>query len=633
MAHLIDHTKQIDQSQDDLESTESDNCRGQAPESDGAITLARLTADDVPIFREFITESRAHLATAESKVLVLETNPQEADAIDTIFRCFHTIKGVAGFLNLTQVGALAHMAENLLNTVRQGRISLTSGDVDMVLQAIDQMKLLIDCVCEAVEHSQPLVEVTSLSEFVARLENCAQQLQERDRENAVPAKATPASCEIADVPDSPVARISATASTADKPASPTRVSEGSVTVSTERLDALINMVGELVIAHTMVNQDVSGSGIGLAAPRLSRNLSHLGKIARSLQDLSMAMRMVPIQGVFQKMARLARDVARKSGKEIDLVLVGEDTELDRNVVEAVSDPLIHMVRNAIDHGIEAPDQRQEMGKPRVGRVHLKACHHSGNVVVEISDDGRGLNKSRIVAKAVTCGIVKEGQDLEEEEIFRLIFHPGLSTAETATDISGRGVGMDVARRNVEALRGRIDIASEEGRGSLFTIRLPLTLAVIDGLVARVGSERYIVPITSVEKSLRLRGEQLSTIHGKGEMCLIRGRLLPLVRLSHLFSLKGAVECPAEALVVIVHADRGCCCLMVDELLGQQQVVIKSLGERLGHVPGISGGAILGDGHVSLILDIPELINLSKRTGPSQIFAAAAMSQPARRELQ
>jgi two-component system, chemotaxis family, sensor kinase CheA len=384
--------------------------------------------------------------------------------------------------------------------------------------------------------------------------------------------------------------------------------ESMVKVTTTRLDALINTVGELVIAQAMVSQDITKmSG---ADQRITRNMSHMGKITRELQDLTMAMRMVPIQGVFQKMSRLIRDLARKSGKQIDLKLTGSETELDRNLVEAISDPLIHMVRNAADHGIEDITDRVQAGKTPQGHVELKAYHQAGSVVVEIVDDGRGLNKAKILAKARQAGLIKEDQELTEEETFHLIFAPGLSTAEKVTDVSGRGVGMDVVRRNVEALRGRIDITSVEGKGSTFSIRLPLTLAVIDGLVVKVGAERYILPITSIEQSIRPRREQLSTVQGRGEMCMIRNSLLPLCRLHTLFNVQPRATDPCAALLVLVQDGSRRCCLLVDELLGQQQVVIKSLGEAMAAVPGISGGAILGDGTISLILDVPGLIELA-----------------------
>jgi two-component system, chemotaxis family, sensor kinase CheA len=565
-----------------------------------------IKEEDLVLAAEFIGEATGHMDSAEASLLAMEEEPGSQEHVNAVFRGFHTIKGVAGFLNFRQIGSLAHAAENLLDRARKGLAKLDSGNLDVVLSAVDMMRQLTADVDRAVKSDRVLPAKAGLEAMLRGLAAAAGEGAAAVSTASAPAAAVPAKA--------PPAQAAAPTQAKAVDAAQTAATDTTVKVSTERLDSLIDTVGELVIAQAMVSQDVLSAGPAASAQgaqRLTRNMSHLGKITRSLQDLSMAMRMVPIHAVFQKMARLARDVARKAGKEIDFVQVGGDTELDRNVVEAVSDPLVHMVRNAIDHGIEPPEQREKAGKPRTGRVQLKASHHSGNVVIEITDDGRGLSKSKILAKAVSCGIVKEGQEMSDEETFHLIFHAGLSTAEKITDISGRGVGMDVARKNVEALRGRIDISSQEGHGSLFTIRLPLTLAVIDGLVVKVGAQRYIIPITSIEQSLRPRADQLSTVQNKGEFCLIRERILPLVRLNRLFSIPGAAQDPTQALVVIVCADQRCCCLLVDELLGQQQVVIKSLGERFGRVPGISGGAILGDGNVSLIVDVSGLVNLAK----------------------
>jgi two-component system, chemotaxis family, sensor kinase CheA len=340
-----------------------------------------------------------------------------------------------------------------------------------------------------------------------------------------------------------------------------------------------------------------------------------------LQDLSMSMRMVPVQGVFQKMARLVRDLSRKAGKEIELNISGAETELDRNVVEAIADPLVHMVRNSIDHGIEPAEDRVKIGKKRVGRIDLKAFHQGGNIVIQIVDDGKGLNREKILQKAVKNGIIKEGLEMSDEEVYKLIFHAGLSTAEKVTDISGRGVGMDVVRKNVESLRGRVDIKSEPGRGSTFSIGLPLTLAVIDGQIVSVGKEKFIIPTISLVQSIRPTPDQLSTVCDRGEMIMVRGDLIPMIRLGKLFGIESQYDNPSEALIVIVADGKEHSCLLVDSLLGQQQVVIKNLGDYLGHIRGISGGAIMGDGNVHLILDVPGLIALANNRNASALGVA------------
>ena len=386
--------------------------------------------------------------------------------------------------------------------------------------------------------------------------------------------------------------------------------ECTIKITTTRLDSLINMVGELMVAQSMVSQDLTD--YINSNQRLERNSRQLNKITRDLQELSMSMRMVPVQGVFQKMARLVRDLSRKAGKEIDFQMEGADTELDRNVVESIADPLVHMVRNSVDHGIEPPEQREKSGKPRMGRIKLSAYHQGGNIVIEIADDGKGLDRERILQKAIKNGIVKEGQELSDQEIYRLIFHAGLSTAEKITDVSGRGVGMDVVRKNIEALRGRVDIDSTPGQGTVFSIRLPLTLAVIDGQIVTVSNEKFIIPLLSIERSLRPNREQISSMYGgKAESLMIRGELLPLVRLHQLFDIEPRTTDPCEGLVVIVADGEKRYCLLVDDLAGQQQVVIKSLGSYLGSIQGVSGGAIMGDGKVALILDVPGLIQLAR----------------------
>jgi two-component system chemotaxis sensor kinase CheA len=557
----------------------------------------RIGDEDLPFVKEFIAEAMGHLEAAEASILKLEKEPRDKEAVDDIFRSFHTIKGSAGFLHLQQFSDLAHSAENMLNQIRQGAGEWADSTIDLVLDSIDLMKVMLVALDESARLDMPLARQERLPALLQRLRAWAPGQT----------KAASVSTQIDEVPD---LSTQCAESPRDQPIrNNTTANERTVKVSTDRLDALINMVGELAIAQSMASQDLTTEMA--ADAKKARNIAHVGKIVGELQELSMSMRMVPIHGVFQKMARLVRDLAPKVEKEIEFSAIGGETEIDRNLVEALSDPLVHMVRNAVDHGLETPDVRVNAGKPKCGRLELKAYHRGGYIFVEVSDDGRGLNKQRILQKAIQAEIIRDGQDLSDQDIFHLIFHAGLSTAEQVTDVSGRGVGMDVVRKNVEALRGRIDIASVEGKGSTFTVRLPLTLAVINGLVVKVGPERYIIPITSIEQSLRPKADQLSKVQGRGEMCMIRDGVLPLFRLHRLFDTAPKSHDPTEAIVVIVQDGDRRCCLLVDELLGQQQVVIKSLGESLRMIPGISGGAILGDGNVSLILDVPGLISLAK----------------------
>jgi two-component system chemotaxis sensor kinase CheA len=349
-------------------------------------------------------------------------------------------------------------------------------------------------------------------------------------------------------------------------------------------------------------------------PRLARNLSQLARITDDIQRTAMSMRMIPVGQLFQKTSRLVRDLSRKAGKQVELELAGEETELDRNIVEELADPLMHMVRNSVDHGIEKPVERVQAGKPPQARVLLKAGHQAGHIVIQISDDGRGLQREKILRKAREKKLIEGGAELTDSEIFALIFHPGFSTADKITDVSGRGVGMDVVRKQVQKLRGRIDVLSKSGEGTTFLLKLPLTLAIIDGLVVGVGDQRYIVPIFAVREMLQPSEQAISTIHGRQEVALVRGALLPVIRLHQRFHVQPRHQHPWESLLIVAESGTKLFCLMVDELIGKQEVVIKSLGEGMRNIAGVAGGAILGDGRVGLILDPEGLFGSSRVAG-------------------
>ena len=378
-----------------------------------------------------------------------------------------------------------------------------------------------------------------------------------------------------------------------------KVQSRTVKVDTGKLDNLFDLVGELVIANTLIcgeMKSVSNNGT-------SKNLSQLTKITKDIQDQVMSMRMVTLKQTFQKMSRLVRDVSQRSGKKVKFKISGEETELDKNVIEEIADPLVHILRNSVDHGIEAEEDRSAKGKPKEGTVSLSAFHRGGNIIIEIKDDGKGLQKERILKKAIDKGLVNSQASMTDNQIYNLIFAPGLSTADKVTNISGRGVGMDVVKKNIEKLRGKVEVTSKEGEGSTFTIKLPLTLAIIDGIVVNVGDTKYIIPTVSIEESLQPKEEEISTVKDQGEVINIRGNLLSLVRLHKLYNINTTKTIPWESIVVVVEGAEGKYGVLVDELLGQQQVVIKSLGDRFKNVKGISGSAILGDGKVGLILDV------------------------------
>ncbi len=381
------------------------------------------------------------------------------------------------------------------------------------------------------------------------------------------------------------------------------------------------MVGELVIAQAILAEDRALVGGG--NPELLRKTSQIGKIIRNLHDVSLSTRMIPLQATFRKLTRLVRDLASKSGKRVSFVTEGEDTEIDRNMVDALGDPLVHMIRNSIDHGIEPVADRALANKSSSGLIRLRAYHAGGNVIVEISDDGRGLDRDRILNKAISRGVVSSAVGMTDEDIFMLVFSPGLSTAEQVTELSGRGVGMDVVKRAVEQLGGKIGISSTPGEGTTFRIALPLTLAITDGMIVRVGEERYILPTADILTSFRPQKADLTAIFGKGELVMHQGRELPVIRLHEFFGIDGAKTDATKELIVVAGRDDDLIALLIDELAHKQQVVSKPLGDTFRNVPGVSGGAILGDGRVGLILDVAQIAAHSLVKGSSRVAALAA----------
>jgi two-component system chemotaxis sensor kinase CheA len=600
------------------------------PSAPAEDTVSPMTVNldaDRELLAEFINESQEHLANIENGVLVLEDDPANADTLNTIFRAFHTFKGGSGFLNLLPIQALAHELESLLDAARQHKLAISSPIIDIILEGGDTLKKFTTQILAQLNGNnvgQPILVPTGslIARVKAVLANPSAPLA------AVPkaAVSAPAPAPVQAVSATkdeqsasaaiaaPVAKAAAVAESA-KPAAAAagagNNTAGFVKVDTVKLDSLIDLVGELVISESMVVQDPEL----LKSPsrNLARNLGQLRRITSELQRTAMSLRMVPIKATFQKMNRLVRDLAAKQDKQLQLVLSGEDTELDRNIVEELSDPLVHMIRNACDHGVEKPEARIAKGKPGLGTVHLRAFHRGGNIVIQIQDDGNGLNKDRLLAKARSNGIVKPNEILSDKEIYALIFAAGFSTAEKVTDISGRGVGMDVVRRNIEKLRGKVDIDTVLGGGTTFTIYLPLTLAIIDGMIVSVGSERYIIPTLTVRESFRPRAEMISTLHERGEMVNVRGRLCPLLRLYQYFDQPTKITSPTDGIVVVVESGDQTRCLMVDELIGKQEVVIKSLGGALKKNPSLAGGAVLGDGRVGLILNVDSLVKLSNAT--------------------
>ncbi len=608
-----------------------------APES------AALSADP-ELVSEFVMESRDHLSSIEERLLALEQDASNTDTVHSIFRSFHTVKGLAGFLDFPLIRNVAHEVETLLDMARNAQLTVTGPVVDVILESADFLKAEIDLV-EAHLQGKPDGVSADSSSLLARVK----LLMKGDTTAAelVPQKASTAADDHRIVTQSKQVdnaavndRVAGSAgdppgpSSSQKPVAPTSTppahaqelptpaessdpakiaekrtpaasaSEASrfIKVDTAKLDFLVDMVGELVISQSILKHDEHLSSA--ITQKLQRNLSQLSRITADVQKTAMSMRMVPVGQLFQRSVRLVRDLTKKSGKKVDLELAGEDTELDRTLVEDLADPLMHMIRNAADHGVEPPEERISNGKNPLGHISLKAFHQAGNIVIELADDGRGLNRDRILKKARERGLVSgDGSQMTDSDVYNLIFEPGFSTAEKITDISGRGVGMDVVRRQVQKMRGRIEISSAIGKGTTFSIKLPLTLAIIDGLVVTVGAERYVVPIYAVREMFRPSSDKLFTVEGKAEMVLVRGSLLPVIRLHQLFGVTPKSVDPVSSLVVVAESGNFRFCLLVDDMLGKQEVVIKNLGESFKNVRGVAGGAILGDGRVGLILDI------------------------------
>ncbi len=578
------------------------------------VLLTLSLEDNRELLSEFHGEAVDHLQQIEAALLMVDHNPDNPEALNSIFRSFHTIKGNAGFLGLVPMQSLAHEVESLLDLARNHKLRLNAAIITEILHSRDALQELTQQIAHALETGVLPNEIVPVSHLIAAVKVLAANPDAPIAEPAsAPVEHLPVSVPLPEMTGAHPGETIPAMVEAIKNAAPGKAAAaaadnggksggtGTVRVNTEKLDSLMDVVGELVIVQSQLLESTRQHADTAGSPLL-RNVAQLTRITKELQHTAMSLRMIPIKPSFQKMERLVRDLARDFGKKVDFVTSGEDTELDRTVVEEIADPLVHMVRNALDHGLELPEARVTAGKSDTGTLHLKAYHQGSNIVIELQDDGKGIDPDRIYRKAVEKGVVQAGAVLSRDEMLALIFAPGLSTAEKVTAVSGRGVGMDVVKRNIDKLRGKIEIASEVGKGSTFKIKLPLTMAIIDGLVVRVGEDRFILPSTSVQRALRPTRESISTIHGRGEVLDLRGRLVPVHRLHERFGIPHQAENPWDGIVVIVEHSGKISALLVDEMVSKQEVVIKNLGAFMQGLPGVAGGAILGDGNIALILD-------------------------------
>jgi two-component system chemotaxis sensor kinase CheA len=657
-----------------------------------------MSTDLSQFYQLFFEEAAEHLASMENLLLGLDTNTPSLDELNAIFRSAHSIKGSSGMFGFNDMMSVTHELETLLDRLRKQELALTSGMVDVFLEARDVIKAQLDAhqsgrepdlaraatVCGRIkalaagEHkpvaapAAPAAPAAVAPAVVRRLDiSFATTGTEVTRETVLEtsrllgdasvvtgAPGAPWRITLATVASDAEVRealgflaapdaiqLAAAAETSDdgsfglfgdvpvaapetEPAAqhaetPAQAHAGehgdeagvkfgrraddkvsaessSIRVSVEKVDKLINLVGELVITQAMLAQ-MSNKVDPVLYETLLNGLGQLERNTRDLQDAVMSIRMMPISFVFNRFPRVVRDLAGKLGKQAELKTVGEGTELDKGLIEKITDPLTHLVRNSIDHGIESPADRVAAGKSEKGTITLRAFHQGGNVIIEVSDDGRGLDRSKILAKARERGIAAP-DTMTDAEVWHLIFEAGFSTADVITDVSGRGVGMDVVKRNIHALGGRVEIDTTTGAGTRITIRLPLTLAILDGLSVAVGSELFIVPLTYIVESLQPQAAEVKTVSGRGRVIHVRGEYLPLIALHEVFNLKPRAKDIERGIVVILETEGRKTAIVVDELVGQHQVVIKSLETNYRRVHGVSGATIMGDGKVALILD-------------------------------
>lgn len=584
---------------------------------------------DLSLISEFVTECNELIEAAEGALLDLEDHPDDEELVNTVFRAYHTIKGTSAFMGLEPITEFTHFVETLLSMVRDGDLSFDRACADINFEAIDIIKKLLSSVEQLnVGDLLPLPDTyksllcvlkeisdnsINPSDALSKREQTKESIEEinfdLDDERGLNDIETKRDRDKVDVPTNTNIQdaVKSNPTNSTEQAKNTTVqpikneTESSVRVSVNRLDKLIDMVGELVIAHSVVAQDEQIPNDS----ELQKKVTHATKILRELQDTSLTLRMVPLKATFHKMNRLVRDLSRKAGKPVKFSTEGEDTEIDRNMVDIINEPLVHMLRNSLDHGIETPEERVKTTKSQVANITLRAFQEGGKVVIKIQDDGRGINKDVILKKAIEKGLIEPDKKMSDSEIYGLIFLPGFSSAEKVTDLSGRGVGMDVVRRSIDQLQGKVDVESELGVGTTITIELPFTLAITDGMLIRVGMQKFIIPTINIDMTFRANPDDLFTILGESEQVSFRRKSVPVIRLHSLFEIDDAEEDILRGTMLIIKNNTDRYALLVDEVIGQQQLVGKSIN-MINTTKHISGGAILGDGRVGLILDTAAL---------------------------
>ncbi len=590
--------------------------------------------------KQFVVDSTELLDSLEQDLLNLEKDPANKELIENAFRTLHSLKGNAGFFNYTDINQICHKAETFLDKARTGESVPGPSQISLILQVLDFIKIaidnlddgkppvimgkigLIDLMNDAFGLEEDPVEVkadvdTSKKPKVEKTKKAKskketakkepekisgveikkeqEKIDNVKKEEVLPAKK---------IKKEPVKTSS---KTAEKLPSSSSVSEV-IRVDVNKLNTLMDLVGEIVISESMVSHNPDLKGMELES--FEKSITYLQKNVRELQELSTSMRMIPLNGVFGKMKRLIRDLSSKNNKKIDLIISGGETEVDRSVLEHISDPLVHILRNSADHGIQSPEERKKLGKNETGKIDLSAKQVGGEIWIMIKDDGAGLNKDKLLTKALEKGVIQESEmDMPEEKVWNLIFAPGFSTADKVSDISGRGVGMDVVLKNVEKIRGKVEVTSETGIGTTINLRIPLTTAIVDGMIMRVENSIYAIPTLDIQESLQVGENNIIDLIDGQEVIKIRENLVPVLRLHELHKLSFEQKPLSEGIVVVTEKSGKGIGFLVDEIVGQQQLVIKALPTYLGSVHGVSGCAILGTGEICLILELANLIKM------------------------
>lgn len=539
--------------------------------------------DREKIVASFLAESQEGLERSEQFLIAAETETGGAELLEEVFRATHTIKGNASALDFSELAGFAHVMEDLLDAIRGGRITISREVIALLLHGVDALRALVPAAAEGNDRLSP--SHLGLKQLMA----------------------DHASGKLAGAPAAASATDAQNFSEVPSPASVPGVSvlsarNRTLRVEIEKLDQMLNLTGEIAIAQGRLRRMIAEVQ-GEEGRRLLEMHRETERLQKSLQEQVMGVRLVPVGPLFQQFARSVRDISQSHNKLARLEIAGADVEVDTRVLENLKDPLLHMIRNAIDHGIELPEVRHSKGKNPCGMLQLTAVHSAGNILIQLSDDGAGFNRQRILAKARSLSLLPEGEKVSDQELFNLVFTAGFSTADEVTDLSGRGVGMDVVRRNIDLLRGNIDIRSAEGQGTTIRIRLPLTLAIIEGFSVVANNETYVIPLEMITECLELPADQIST--ERVGVINLRGEPLPYVRLREAFG--GGGQRPGRENVVVLHREGGAAGLAVDKLLGECQAIIKPLSRLFRDVPGVSGSTILDDGRVALILDVNTLL--------------------------